>query len=167
MLVRTVRILDKIERAIIVILFVVMVLSVFSQVVNRNLLKLNISWFEEVARGCMVYVLMFATEIGLRDHSQINIDSVVRRLPTKAASFFEHVSSLAIIVFTGLVGYTSIELIKTQYEVGAITPALGISTCVFQLSVTIGCVFIVFTQVIYLVNSLLKRKIEKKEAEAE
>lgn len=75
---RLVTVIDKIERILISALFAVMVLAVFSQVVNRNIFKLEIGWFEEVARACMVYIILFAAEIGLRDHSQLNIDSLVR-----------------------------------------------------------------------------------------
>ena len=56
---RIIHVIEKIEQILISVLFSIMVLAVFSQVVNRNLLKLEISWFEEVARCCMVYVLMF------------------------------------------------------------------------------------------------------------
>ena len=69
--------IDKLERIFITILFAGMLLAVFGQVMNRNLFKLEISWFEEVARGCMIYMLMFATEISFREHSQIN-DSIFR-----------------------------------------------------------------------------------------
>ena len=51
---RLVTVIDKIERILISALFAVMVLAVFSQVVNRNIFKLEIGWFEEVARACMV-----------------------------------------------------------------------------------------------------------------
>ena len=84
---RLVTVIDKIERILISALFAVMVLAVFSQVVNRNIFKLEIGWFEEVARACMVYIILFAAEIGLRDHSQLNIDSLVRRLPPKVAGW--------------------------------------------------------------------------------
>lgn len=154
---RIVKVLDKMERIFISVLFAILVLAIFSQVVNRNLLKLNISWFEEIARGCIVYVLMFATEIGLRDHSQLNVDSIVRRLPPKAANVFASISTLAAIIFSGVVGVTSIQLLKMQYDVKAVTASLGIPTYVAQASVTIGCLLICFSQCVVLVNTLIKK----------
>lgn len=96
---RLVTVIDKIERILISALFAVMVLAVFSQVVNRNIFKLEIGWFEEVARACMVYIILFAAEIGLRDHSQLNIDSLVRRLPPKVAGLLQDVSTIVTIIF--------------------------------------------------------------------
>lgn len=83
---KIVKAIDRVERVLITIFFTVMVLAVFGQVLNRNLFKLNISWFEELARGCMIYMLMLGTEISLRDHSQLNVDSLVRRLPPRSRS---------------------------------------------------------------------------------
>lgn len=155
---RIINVIDKAEKVLISVLFSVMVLAVFSQVVNRNLLKLEVSWFEEVARGCMVYVLMFATEIGLRDHSQLNIDSLTSRLPEKVAKVLRRVSDIVTIIFAGIVGFSSIHILQAQYLSKATTPALKMPTYVPQAAVTIGCLLIFFTQIIILVNSLLRRK---------
>ena len=123
---RIVDMIDKIERVLISVLFAVMVLAVFSQVVNRNIFKLEIGWFEEVARACMVYIILFAAEIGLRDHSQLNIDSLVRRLPPRAAGVMQNISTIVTIVFSGVVGFTSIRLLQTQAAAQSVTPGLGI-----------------------------------------
>ena len=158
---RLVTVIDKIERILISALFAVMVLAVFSQVVNRNIFKLEIGWFEEVARACMVYIILFAAEIGLRDHSQLNIDSLVRRLPPKVAGLLQDVSTIVTIIFSGVVGLTSFRLLQTQ---AAATPGLGMPTWVPQASITVGCVLIFVTQCIILLNTILHHK--KKEGEA-
>jgi len=159
-LVRIVEIVDKVEKVLISVLFSLMVLAVFSQVVNRNLLKLEIGWFEEVARGCMVYVLMFATEIGLRDHSQLNIDSLTRRLPARAANVLQHISDVVTIIFAGAVGFSSIQILQAQFQSKATTPGLGIPTYIAQASVTIGCILIFVTQIVILLNLFLGKKRE-------
>ena len=154
---RIIHVIEKIEQILISVLFSIMVLAVFSQVVNRNLLKLEISWFEEVARCCMVYVLMFATEIGLRDRSQLNIDSLTRRLPAGAAKVMEYISTAVVIVFSGIVGFSSIQILKTQASTKAVTAALGMPTYIPQAAVTIGCILISATQCIVVVNTILHR----------
>ncbi len=160
---RIVDMIDKIERVLISVLFAVMVLAVFSQVVNRNIFKLEIGWFEEVARACMVYIILFAAEIGLRDHSQLNIDSLVRRLPPRAAGVMQNISTIVTIVFSGVVGFTSIRLLQTQAAAQSVTPGLGMPTWVPQASITVGCLLIFVTQCIVLLNTILHR--EKKEGE--
>ena len=72
--------LQKVEDIILVITFTVMVLASFGQVLNRNIFHLGIAWFEELARYCMVYMALLATEIGLRDHTQLAITAVTDRM---------------------------------------------------------------------------------------
>lgn len=158
--------IEKLERFLITILFSVMVAAVFGQVLNRNWFKLNISWFEELARGCMIYMLMFGTEISLREHSQLNVDSLVRRLPAKARKIFDYLSTIAVIIFTGVIGFSSFRLIKTLYTRGGVMPALQIPRYWFQGCVTVGCLLAFLTQMIVLVNTII-RKGRGKSEEAE
>ena len=53
---------QKIEDIILVATFVVMVLAAFGQVLNRNIFHAGIAWFEELARYCMIYMALLATE---------------------------------------------------------------------------------------------------------
>lgn len=161
--VKIVKVIDKVERVMISILFTVMVLAVFGQVLNRNLFKLNISWFEELARGCMIYMLMLGTELSFRDHSQLNVDSLVRRLPSKVKVWFDYFSTLMIIVFSGVVGFASIRMIRSMMTVGGVMPALQIPKYYFAGCVTIGCLAIFLTQTIILINSIVKLCMKKTE----
>ena len=88
----------------------------------------------------MVYIILFAAEIGLRDHSQLNIDSLVRRLPPKVAGLLQDVSTIVTIIFSGVVGFTSFRLLQTQAAAQSATPGLGMPTWVPQASITVGCV---------------------------
>lgn len=161
--VKIVKVIDKVERVMISILFAVMVLAVFGQVLNRNLFKLNISWFEELARGCMIYMLMLGTELSFRDHSQLNVDSLVRRLPPKVKVWFDYFSTLMIIVFSGVVGFASIRMIRSMMTVGGVMPALQIPKYYFAGCVTIGCLAVFLTQSIILINSIVKLCLKKTE----
>lgn len=49
--------LTKVENLIMVVTFVIMVCASFAQVVNRNIFKLPISWFDEAAIYCMIYMV--------------------------------------------------------------------------------------------------------------
>ena len=155
---KIVTVIDKVERVLISVLFAVMVLAIFLQVVNRNIFKFEIGWFEEVARACMVYIILFAAEIGLRDHSQLNIDSIVRRLPPALATLCQNISTIVTIIFSGVVGFTSIRLLQTQAAAQSVTPGLGMPTWLPQASITVGCILIFVTQIIVFLNTLLHHK---------
>lgn len=72
--------LQKIEDFILVATFTVMVLASFAQVVNRNIIHAGVSWLEELARYCMVYMALLATEAGLRDNTQISITAITDKI---------------------------------------------------------------------------------------
>lgn len=59
--------LQRLEKWIIVIAFVIMVVAIFCQVVNRNIFKIPVSGFEEAAKYSMAYMVLLGTELGLRD----------------------------------------------------------------------------------------------------
>ena len=65
--------LQKIENGILIASFTSMVVFSFAQVVNRNLIKAPIAWFEEVALYSMIYMVLLGTEAGLRDGTQIRV----------------------------------------------------------------------------------------------
>jgi len=83
--------LQKIEDFILVATFTVMVLASFAQVVNRNIIHAGVSWLEELARYCMVYMALLATEAGLRDNTQISITAITDKIHgmTGRADYFK------------------------------------------------------------------------------
>lgn len=72
--------LTKIENVIMVVTFIIMVCTSFAQVVNRNIFKLPISWFDEAAVYSMIYMVLIGTEVGLRDGTQIAVTAIVDKV---------------------------------------------------------------------------------------
>ena len=112
----------------------------------------------------MVYALMLGTDISIREHAQLNVDSLVRRLPAKISGVLAHVSTVATIVYAGVVGFTSIRMIQSLMEMGTVMPAMQVPKWIFQMSVTIGCLLIFVTQIVIFVYTL-SNKAKKKHSE--
>ena len=106
--------LQKSENFCIAVCFIVMCLAEFAQVVNRNLIGAGISWFDELARYCMVYMTLLATEAGLRDGSQIAVTALTDRMKA------------VIVAFSCLVFYDSCGLMEMQLSNGQVSAGLGI-----------------------------------------
>ena len=60
------------------------------------------------------------------------------------------------ILFSGIIGVSSFHLLRTLIEVGGVMPALQIPRYWFQACITAGCLLMFLTQVIILINTLLK-----------
>ncbi|CAK7068402.1 MAG: hypothetical protein DELT_01759 [Desulfovibrio sp.] len=116
--------LQRIENGVIAVTFIVMTLAVFAQVVNRNLIGAGISWFEELARYCMIYMTLLGTEVGLRDGTQIAVSMVVDKFKGAPRALLTIFSKLVVFAFSSVVFYTSLSLLAKQIKFGQVSPAL-------------------------------------------
>jgi len=103
-----------------------MSLAAFAQVVNRNLIGAGISWFEELARYCMVYMALLGTEVGLRDGTQISISAIVDRFKGAPKALLSIFGKLVVVAFSATVFYHSWNPIMKQIKFGQLSPGLEI-----------------------------------------
>lgn len=155
--------LQKIENFILVATFVVMVIASFAQVVNRNLVHAGISWFEELARYCMVYMALLAAEAGLRDGTQIAITAVTDRLRGMPAKVVRIIAQLVVIVFSAVCFVTSFTILQTQITSGQMSPGLKLPMVVpyFALPLSFGIITVV--QSAALIMLVLNKQTGKEE----
>lgn len=142
---KVLRILERIEKWIVVIMFAIMVAACFIQVVNRNIFKIPVSGFEEAAKYSMVYMVLLGTEMGLRDGTQIAIRGAVERLRGKKRKIIEIISRVIIIVFSCFMLRAGIAMVVRQGRIGQTSPGLGLPMSVpyFALVLSFGLITIV------------------------
>ena len=143
-------IIEKVEKVLMAILFTIMVVCVFAQVLNRNLIQAGVSWFEELSRYCMVYMTILGAEIGLRDGTQLAIDAFKNGMSAKVQKALNYLSNIIIVVFSGVVFVNSIGLFEMFISSAQKTTALKISTAVPFSAVPVGMFLICLTQIITL-----------------
>lgn len=150
--------IKKFEYFILLVSFIIMILSTFAQVINRNFIGLGISWFEELARYCMIYMTLFATEMGLRDGSQISI-TILSDLTKGALNLIlQVIIKLIIIVFSAIIFISSIDILKVQIISNQVSPGLRLHMYVpyFALTSSFGIIFM--TQIFSLAVLILSKK---------
>lgn len=138
--------LQKLENFVIILTFIVMVLACFAQVVNRNAVGAGISWFDELARYNMIFMALLATEIGLRDGSQIAITMLVDRFGGKYRLALDIFARLVIVAFSLVVAYSSLFLLKKQITNFQTSVGLGIPMVIPYSILPITFVIIACTQ---------------------
>lgn len=155
--------LDKLESSILIAMFTIMILSTFAQVVNRNFIGLSIAWFEELARYCMVYMALIATEMGLRDGSQISITvltDISKGLTKKLIRIF---IKIIIIVFGAVIFITSFQIQRVQIISNQTSPGLHIPMYIPYFALTLNFGIILITQSVQLIMLILNIKKQTKE----
>lgn len=153
--------LQRLENSVIAVCFIVMCIAEFAQVVNRNLVGAGISWFDELARYCMVYLTLLATEAGLRDGSQIAVTAVTDHCPPLVKRILQLIVKLVIVGFSLMIFVTSFTIIQTQLNSGQISAGLGIPMVIPYaiLPIAFGFICVVQTIAFFL---LLKKPLNKK-----
>ena len=106
--------LQSLEKWIIVIAFVIMVVAIFCQVVNRNIFKIPVSGFEEAAKYSMAYMVLLGTELGLRDGTQIAIKGVVDKLKGKVKKVIVIISQIIVVAFAAIMTKASFAMVLKQ-----------------------------------------------------
>lgn len=142
---KTLRWLQKAETFIMIVGFITMILASFAQVVNRNLIHAGVSWFEELARYSMIYMTLLATEMGLRDDTQMAITAVTDKLRGKTRKAVQVVAKVMVVVFSAVVFWNSFVLLNAQFSFGQTSPGLRIPMYVpyFALPVSFGIITLV------------------------
>ena len=154
--------LQRIENAIIAICFIVMTLAAFAQVMNRNFIGAGISWFDELARYCMVYLTLLATEAGLRDGSQIAITGFTDKCPPVIRRILQLIVKLIIIAFSIAICNTAMDLVHMQLRSGQVSAAMNLPMWIPYISLPIAFGLITLIQALSLLV-LLKKPLESNE----
>lgn len=106
--------------------FIIMVIALFIQVVNRNVTKLPLPWTEEIAVYSMIYLVLLGTEAGLRDGTQIQITAVVDRFTGRVKLGLQIVAKLVVVVFSVLMAHASFGVVAAQASSGQTSPVLKV-----------------------------------------
>ena len=152
--------LTKLENFIMVVTFAIMVVASFLQVVNRNITKFSISWFDEAATYCMIYMVLIGTEMGLRDGTQIAVTGVVDKLHGAAKIAVQIIAKVIVVAFSFLVFLGGVQLMNIQIRTGQVSAALNLPMSVPYAAMVISFAIITLVQAVDAVE-LAVRLIKK------
>lgn len=148
--------LTGVENLIMVVTFIIMVCTSFAQVVNRNIFKLPISWFDEAAVYCMIYMVLIGTEVGLRDGTQIAVTTVVDKFHGNAKKCIQVISKIVMVVFSLGVFAGGVKLMDIQIRTGQISAALGIPMSIPYAAMVISFAMISLVQAVSAVTLVIQ-----------
>ena len=138
--------LTKVENFIMIVTFTIMVIASFLQVVNRNITKFSISWFDEAATYCMIYMVLIGTEMGLRDGTQIAVTGVVDKLHGGAKIAVQILAKIVVVAFSFIVCLGGVQLMNIQIRTGQVSAALNLPMSVPYAAMVISFAMITLVQ---------------------
>lgn len=115
---------DRAAMATAACLAAAMAAAMLAQVVFRFVLEAPLSWSEELARYCFVWVSMLGAAGGVRRRLHPALDLIEPRLPPGARPWWRAAVLLAGLAFAGLVSVYGLSL--AQFNMRQRSPAMGL-----------------------------------------
>ncbi|HAQ40569.1 MAG TPA: TRAP transporter small permease [Clostridiales bacterium] len=144
--------LDKSEEISLVIMYSVMVLVIFLQVIMRYCFNNSLSWSEELGKFLFVWLSWIGISIGAKRGEHIKITLFTDKLPAKAAHVANIISEMILIGICAVTVYYGWSLVISQS--GVHYAGIKISMAWGYLSVVIGCALMIIRSLISIADSV-------------
>jgi len=142
MLQKVVQVVNRIEDGLILALVGVIVSSVFLQVFCRYVLQAPLSWTEELARSCLIWLTFVGSSLAIRAKGHFALEILVSRLSGKMRVLWNLVLLVIMAVFLGVMVYTGVSMLPLlSLQVSA---SLEIPMSYIYLAIPIGSAFMLF-----------------------
>lgn len=129
------------EEFIMSILFAIMVSSIFLQVIMRKVFNDSLSWSEELARYCFIWLVYIGISYAVKKMRHIKIDLLYGQLNPKFQRILRFFSNTVFAMFSLFILVNGINLSIKFFELGQISPALHIPAGVIYLAAPVGLGF--------------------------
>lgn len=105
-----------------VLLFIVMIVSSFGQVVSRYIFEYSLSWSEELARYAAIWLTFMGATVALKEKALAYVEALINMLPKKISRWVGLFVNALNLAFCGMMLVYGCELVGKT--VGQTSPAL-------------------------------------------
>ncbi len=129
-------ILANAVEGICLVLMVVLSIDLLLGVFSRYVLVRTFTWYDEIARGCFVWLTFLGAAVGVKRQAHFRLHIVVDRLSPRLRQTMVILFPLVVIIFAGLLiqqGLVFLEIGKFQQ-----TPVMGLPKAYIYVAIPIG-----------------------------
>ena len=130
------RILSNVVEWACMVLMVVLSVDLFLGVFSRYVMVRTFTWYDEIARGCFVWLTFLGAAVGVKRHAHFRLHIIVDRLSPRLRQATVFLFPLVVIIFAGVLiqqGLVFLELGKFQQ-----TPVMGLPKTWIYVAIPIG-----------------------------
>ncbi len=147
--------LDKnAERWALLFFYVLLVATMFVEVLRREVFSYSSIWGEEVVRYSFIYLAWIGAASAVRERAHIRIDVLMHYVSARVKALLYIFGDLVMMVVALIALYWSFETVLVSYEFGSVSHGLRVSMVWFLAAVPIG-----FTLMICRLMQSLRRDI--------
>ena len=112
-----------------------MIMVTLAQVVFRYVFAAPITWSEELARYCFVWIVYLGAPIALHRGLHIGVDNLTSYFSKKVQRVMEAINDAIALALVLLIGFASIEVLSANRL--QFSPALGIQMAIVYLAIPV------------------------------
>ncbi|RSL35349.1 TRAP transporter small permease [Salibacterium salarium] len=136
---RLVRWLDEhVEEVLLVAFSVVMVVVIAMQVFMRYVVGDSLSWSEELARFCFIWLVYIGISYGVKKQRHIKVDAMLILFKQKGKIVMNMIANVIFLIFAVVVIYYGQSVALRILELGQESPALHIPMGIVYLATPVG-----------------------------
>ena len=132
------------ERWALLIFYVMLVITMFVEVLRRELMAYSSIWGEEIVRYSFIYLAWIGAAAAVRERGHIRIDVILEYVGPRVKAVLYIFGDLVMFAVSLVALYYSFETVLVSAKFGSVTHGLRISQVWFLSAVPIGFALVVF-----------------------
>ncbi|MEM6460446.1 MAG: TRAP transporter small permease [Pseudomonadota bacterium] len=142
------RILDalnqNVERWALLVFYVMLVATMFIEVLRREIMSYSSIWGEEIVRYSFIYLAWIGAAAAVRERGHIRIDVLLEYVGPRVKALVYIFGDIVMFAVAVIALYWSFETVLVSAEFGSVTHGLRISQVFFLSAVPIGFSLMIF-----------------------
>lgn len=126
------------ERWALLFFYVLLVTTMFIEVLRREIFSYSSIWGEELVRYSFIYLAWIGAASAVRERAHIRIDVLMHYLSARAKALVYIFGDLVMLAVAVIAVYWSFETVLVSWEFGSVSHGLRVSMVWFLVAVPIG-----------------------------
>lgn len=140
------------ERWALLFFYVLLVSTMFVEVIRREIFAYSSIWGEEIVRYAFIYLAWIGAASAVRERAHIRIDVLLHYMSRSGKALIYILGDLVMLVVAVIALYWSFETVMVSFKFGSVSHGLRVSMVWFLAAVPIGFSLMIFR----LVQSLMR-----------
>ena len=140
------------ERWALLVFYVMLVATMFIEVLRREVLSYSSIWGEEIVRYSFIYLAWIGCAAAVRERGHIRIDVIMQYVGPRAKALLYIFGDIVMMIVAVVAVIYSLETVHVAWKFGSVTDGLRISRVWFLMAVPIGFALVVLR----LIQSMIR-----------
>ncbi|WP_299473215.1 TRAP transporter small permease [uncultured Roseibium sp.] len=132
------------ERWLLLVFYVMLVLTMFVEVVRREVFAYSSIWGEEIVRYSFIYLAWIGAAAAVKERGHIRIDVIMQYVGPRVKAVLYIFGDLVMAFVAVIAFYWSLETVLVSAKFGSVTHGLRISQVWFLSAVPFGFALVLF-----------------------